>query len=98
MSGMFFDILKCISRRFAKNDVVEVTTNELSGHLSTKGLVFIPKVFFVSQHFCRIPTIFTPKVILMQGCQMVCFQTINPNFGKIWRALEWKTLLYFMTI
>jgi hypothetical protein len=33
-----------------------------------------------------------------QGCQMVCFQTKNPNFGKIWRALEWKLLLYFMTI
>jgi hypothetical protein len=28
--------------------------------------------------------IFTSK----QGCQMVCFQTKNPNFGKIWRALE----------
>jgi hypothetical protein len=26
---------------------------------------------------------------------MVCFQTKNPNFGKIWRALEWKMLLYF---
>jgi hypothetical protein len=23
-----------------------------------------------------------------QGCQMVCFQTKNPNFGKIWTALE----------
>jgi hypothetical protein len=23
-----------------------------------------------------------------QGCQMVCFQTKNPNIGKIWRALE----------
>jgi hypothetical protein len=33
-----------------------------------------------------------------QGCQMVCFQTKNPNFGKIWRALKWKMLLYFMTI
>jgi hypothetical protein len=29
---------------------------------------------------------------------MVCFQTKNPDFGKIWRALEWKMLLYFMTI
>jgi hypothetical protein len=26
---------------------------------------------------------------------MVCFQTQNANFGKIWRALEWKILLYF---
>jgi hypothetical protein len=32
------------------------------------------------------------------GCQMVCFQTKNPNFGQIWMALEWKMLLYFMTI
>jgi hypothetical protein len=23
-----------------------------------------------------------------QGCQMVRFQTKNPNFGKFWRALE----------
>jgi hypothetical protein len=33
-----------------------------------------------------------------QGCQIVCFQTKNPNFGKIWRALERTMLLYFMTI
>jgi hypothetical protein len=24
----------------------------------------------------------------LQGCQMVCFQTKNPNLGRIWRALE----------
>jgi hypothetical protein len=29
---------------------------------------------------------------------MVCFQTKNPNLGKFWSALEWKMLLYFMTI
>jgi hypothetical protein len=34
----------------------------------------------------------------MQGCQMVCFQTKNPNFGKFWMALEWKTIVYFMVI
>jgi hypothetical protein len=32
-----------------------------------------------------------------QGCQMVCFQTKNHNFGQIWWALEWKMLRYFMT-
>jgi hypothetical protein len=32
------------------------------------------------------------------GCQMVYFQTKNPNLGKFWRALEWKMLLYFMII
>jgi hypothetical protein len=33
-----------------------------------------------------------------QGCQMVCFQTKNLNFGKFWRVLLRKTLVYFMTI
>jgi hypothetical protein len=33
-----------------------------------------------------------------QGCQMVCFQTKNPNLGKFWRVLQWKILVYFMTI
>jgi hypothetical protein len=33
-----------------------------------------------------------------QGCQMVCFQTKNPNLGKFWRALDWKMLIYFMPI
>jgi hypothetical protein len=33
-----------------------------------------------------------------QGCQMVCFQTKNPNLGKFWRVLQWKIFVYFMTI
>jgi hypothetical protein len=33
-----------------------------------------------------------------QGCQMVCFQTKNPNLGKFWRVLQWKSLVYFTTI
>jgi hypothetical protein len=33
-----------------------------------------------------------------QGCQMVCFQTKNPNLGKFWRVLPWEILVYFMTI
>jgi hypothetical protein len=33
-----------------------------------------------------------------QGCQMVCFQTKNHNFGQIRRASEWKMLWYFMNI
>jgi hypothetical protein len=26
-----------------------------------------------------------------QGCQMVYFQTKNPNLGKFWRVSEWKS-------
>jgi hypothetical protein len=33
--------------------------------------------------------------LMVQGCQMVCFQTKNPNLGKFWRALDWKKLIYF---
>jgi hypothetical protein len=33
-----------------------------------------------------------------QGCQMVCFQTKNPNLGKFCRALDWQMLIYFMAI
>jgi hypothetical protein len=33
-----------------------------------------------------------------QGCQMVCFQTKNPYLGKHWRALDWKMLIYCMSI
>jgi hypothetical protein len=29
---------------------------------------------------------------------MVCFQTKNPNSGKFWRVLQWKMLVYFMSI
>jgi hypothetical protein len=28
----------------------------------------------------------------VQGCQMVCFQTKNPDLGKFWRALEWMEM------
>jgi hypothetical protein len=30
---------------------------------------------------------------LEQGCQMVSFQTKNPNLGGFWRTLKWKMLL-----
>jgi hypothetical protein len=33
-----------------------------------------------------------------EGCQMVHFQTQNPNVGKFWRALKWKMLVYFLAI
>jgi hypothetical protein len=33
-----------------------------------------------------------------QGCQMIYFQTRNPNLGKFWRFLQWKMLVYFMDI
>jgi hypothetical protein len=34
----------------------------------------------------------------LQGCQMVYFQTKNPDLGKFKRTLDWKMLIYFMVI
>jgi hypothetical protein len=34
--------------------------------------------------------------LLQQGCQMVCFQTKNPNLGKFLRVLQWKMMVYFI--
>jgi hypothetical protein len=33
-----------------------------------------------------------------RGCQMVYFQTKNPNLGKFWRAFAMKMLVYFIAI
>jgi hypothetical protein len=33
-----------------------------------------------------------------QGCQMVHFLTKNPILGKIFRALDWTMLIYFMSV
>jgi hypothetical protein len=35
---------------------------------------------------------------VVRYCQMVCFQTKNPNLGNFWSALDWKMLKYFMAI
>jgi hypothetical protein len=34
----------------------------------------------------------------LQGCQMVYFQTKNPNLGNYWSALDWNTLVYFTAV
>jgi hypothetical protein len=34
----------------------------------------------------------------IQGCQMVSFQTKNPNLDIFWSALDWKMLIYFKAI
>jgi hypothetical protein len=33
-----------------------------------------------------------------QGCQLVYFHTKNPTLGIVWRALEWKILVYILPI
>jgi hypothetical protein len=33
-----------------------------------------------------------------QYCQMVEFQTKNPNLGKFWKVLQWEMMVFFMAI
>jgi hypothetical protein len=35
---------------------------------------------------------------MVQGCRMVYFQTKKNKLGKFWRALEGKSLVYYMAI
>jgi hypothetical protein len=37
-------------------------------------------------------------VHIVQCCQMVYFQTKNPNLGKFWKVLQWKMMVFFMAI
>jgi hypothetical protein len=37
-------------------------------------------------------------VVKIQSCQMVSFQTKNPNLGKFWGALDGKMLINFSAI
>jgi hypothetical protein len=58
------------------------------------------KIFFF-KHNIDPRTLFGATFIFRDpvlGCQIVCFQTKNPNFGKFWRTLDWKMLIYFMVI
>jgi hypothetical protein len=45
-----------------------------------------------------VKTKWQARLPLEPDCQMVCFQTKNPNSGKFWRALEWKMLVLFIFI
>jgi uncharacterized Tic20 family protein len=39
------------------------------------------------------------KILVMyQGCQMVYFQTKNPDMGKFYRLWQWKMLVYFIAV
>jgi hypothetical protein len=66
----------------------------------TMGLELL-KVYLSEQWFscCSVPCDAKRHTVristnLVQGSQMVYFQTQNPNLGKFWRALERKMLVY----
>jgi hypothetical protein len=50
------------------------------------------KFFFSRKPIDPIKCVATKR--LLQGCQMVYFQTRNPNLDKFWRALEITLLVY----
>jgi hypothetical protein len=52
----------------------------------------------VDSYFVFVFLRFTDGARLHQGCQMVYFQTKNPDLGKFRRALDRKMLIYFINI
>jgi hypothetical protein len=61
-------------------------------------IIFFFFFFFCKSNESKFQTKETEKTVAQQGCQMVSFQTKNPNFGKFSRALDWKMLTYFMAM
>jgi hypothetical protein len=68
---------------FGENILIIITS--VPGHPATRSR---------SRLFHSIIFIIFESAQNKQGCQMVCFQTKNPNLGKFWRALEWEMLVY----
>jgi hypothetical protein len=69
------------------------------GGREAQGVADPKKVdFFISKR----TRLLVGSMYVDQGCQMVCFQTKNPNLGKFWRVLQrtlgpfYGLLLYFM--
>jgi hypothetical protein len=63
----------------------------------SKNRLFVTKTilhFGLSEHPSE--TTLLNKHRTHQGCQMVYFQTKNPNLGKFSMALQWKMLVCFM--
>jgi hypothetical protein len=71
------------------------------GRLFTFGQGFLKiakLVHIVWLLFSTVMFIILTKMGLAHSCQMVCFQTKNPNLDKFWKSLDWKMLIYFMDI
>jgi hypothetical protein len=69
----------------------------MKNHFAFK-LILTERDFFRKQTFC-LKKKFVPLFLSrLKGCQMVYFQTKNPNLGKFWSVLQLKICTYFMTI
>jgi hypothetical protein len=71
----------------AINDYVKVRISNFSSKVIQKVKTFFP-----------VETLNTFSSTYGQGCQMVCFQTKNPNLVKFLRALYWKMLICYVAI
>jgi hypothetical protein len=57
------------------------------------------KLSYLSRYVhCKRRCKFSVIPHLKQGCKMVYFHTKTPNLGMVWKVLEWKMFVYFMTI
>jgi hypothetical protein len=80
--------LKCIFCGFGEIGPMHKGTTRPTLHIGTYRVRLSSWRDFFDRPFCGEK----------QGCQMVCFQTQNPNLGKFWKVLVRKILVYFRTI
>jgi hypothetical protein len=84
-----------------------------SGRFCDNLVYFSPVWYIASRKICqpwlqdmKLHSRNRSSIAHEQGCQMVYFQTKNPNLGKCWRVLQWNTyigifyghLVYFTAI
>jgi hypothetical protein len=80
-------IVACCSASGRDNWPIPVSPSDIESILRTSRVTAVRLV-----HFTQVRKI--DHCTHTQGCQMVYFQTKNPDLGKFRRVLQWKMLVY----
>jgi hypothetical protein len=76
---------------FTKNTCYDPVFKNTSSFLNKNGNfepIFSAKRVFKNQNIGPCTKLSSRTRHHKQGCQMVCFQTKNPKYGKFWRAFQ----------
>jgi hypothetical protein len=78
-----------------ENQCYDPFLHSLAAHILGNKCQFFRWKYFLS--ITSVPSHTAPKghSTRKQGCQMVYFQTINPNLCTFWRVWQWKILVYW---
>jgi hypothetical protein len=89
MASDFSVAWQCLSKRIIGFSVqIKLHAHSITLPLSHRGSPWATAAPLVPQRLPKFPP------FLLQGCQMVYFQTKNHNLSKFWRVLQWKMLVF----